>query len=246
MPLTQTCAAVALDHVRHPRAQMRGRGVAEQVGRAGTGRSMWPSAEISGWLIGAPSGKSGVAPESVPCAAHVRARRAAEDLAHHARALRRQRGRFLGGHARPRRQPEHRRAARALEARPPFAILDLGCGPGRDLARVPRARATRPSASTARRASSRWRARTPAARCCTRTSSRSTCRAARFDGVFANASLFHVPAQELPRVLGELRARAAARAACSSARTRTATNQEGWQRRALRRVPRSRDLARAT
>jgi SAM-dependent methyltransferase len=30
--------------------------------------------------------------------------------------------------------------------------------------------------------------------------------AAHFDGVFANASLFHVPAQELPRVLGELRA----------------------------------------
>jgi SAM-dependent methyltransferase len=28
----------------------------------------------------------------------------------------------------------------------------------------------------------------------------------RFDGVFANASLFHVPRQELPRVLGELRA----------------------------------------
>jgi SAM-dependent methyltransferase len=25
-----------------------------------------------------------------------------------------------------------------------------------------------------------------------------------FDGVFANASLFHVPSQELPRVLGEL------------------------------------------
>ncbi|HEX3343841.1 MAG TPA: class I SAM-dependent methyltransferase, partial [Polyangiaceae bacterium] len=29
--------------------------------------------------------------------------------------------------------------------------------------------------------------------------------AARFDGVFANASLFHVPGQELPRVLGQLR-----------------------------------------
>lgn len=28
--------------------------------------------------------------------------------------------------------------------------------------------------------------------------------AARFDGIFANASLFHVPSQELPRVLGEL------------------------------------------
>ena len=29
---------------------------------------------------------------------------------------------------------------------------------------------------------------------------------ARFDGIFANAALFHVPSQELPRVLGELRA----------------------------------------
>jgi SAM-dependent methyltransferase len=26
----------------------------------------------------------------------------------------------------------------------------------------------------------------------------------RFDGIFANASLFHVPSQELPRVLGQL------------------------------------------
>ena len=26
----------------------------------------------------------------------------------------------------------------------------------------------------------------------------------RFDGVFANAALFHVPSQELPRILGEL------------------------------------------
>ena len=29
--------------------------------------------------------------------------------------------------------------------------------------------------------------------------------AGRFDGVFANASLFHVPSCELPRVLRELR-----------------------------------------
>ena len=28
----------------------------------------------------------------------------------------------------------------------------------------------------------------------------------RFDGIFANASLFHVPSQELPRVLAELSA----------------------------------------
>jgi SAM-dependent methyltransferase len=30
--------------------------------------------------------------------------------------------------------------------------------------------------------------------------------AGRFDGVFANATLFHVPSQELPRVLRQLRA----------------------------------------
>ena len=33
----------------------------------------------------------------------------------------------------------------------------------------------------------------------------------RFDGVFANAALFHVPSQELPRVLLELRASLKAR-----------------------------------
>ena len=62
-----------------------------------------------------------------------------------------------------------------------------------------------------------------------------------FDGVFANASLFHVPAQELPRVLGELRPRSA-RAASSSARTRTGRHRR-LARRALRRVPRPRDVA---
>jgi len=92
----------------------------------------------------------------------------------------------------------------AIRATPPFDLLDLGCGPGRDLktftdlghraigldgldAFVDHARA--------------W----------------SGCEVwkqdllaldlppARFDGIFANAVLFHVPVGELPRVLRELR-----------------------------------------
>ncbi len=50
-----------------------------------------------------------------------------------------------------------------------------------------------------------------------------------FDGIFANASLFHVPAQELPRVLGELRAalRPGGVLFCSNPH---GANEEGWNR----------------
>ena len=49
----------------------------------------------------------------------------------------------------------------------------------------------------------------------------------RFDGVFANASLFHVPSQELPRVLLELSATLKPRGVlfCSNPR---GNNQEGF------------------
>ena len=48
-----------------------------------------------------------------------------------------------------------------------------------------------------------------------------------FDGVFANASLFHVPRQELPRVLADLRAalKPGGVLFCSNPR---GTNEEGW------------------
>ena len=51
----------------------------------------------------------------------------------------------------------------------------------------------------------------------------------RFDGVFANASLFHVPSQELPRVLTELRASLKPRGVLFSSNPR-GENQEGWNR----------------
>jgi SAM-dependent methyltransferase len=49
----------------------------------------------------------------------------------------------------------------------------------------------------------------------------------RFDGVFANASLFHVPSQELPRVLLELHASLKTRGVLFTSNPR-GTNQEGW------------------
>ena len=52
---------------------------------------------------------------------------------------------------------------------------------------------------------------------------------AHFDGVFANASLFHVPSQALPRVLGELRASLKPRGVLFSSNPH-GNDDEGWNR----------------
>jgi len=49
----------------------------------------------------------------------------------------------------------------------------------------------------------------------------------RFDGIFANASLFHVPPQELPRVLGQLYAALKPAGVLFSSNPR-GENDEGW------------------
>src|SRR5436190_1105189 len=54
--------------------------------------------------------------------------------------------------------------------------------------------------------------------------------AAHFDGVFANASLFHVPSQELPRVLAELWATLRPRGVLFSSNPH-GRNEEGWRDR---------------
>lgn len=114
----------------------------------------------------------------------------------------------------------------AIEGEPPFAILDFGCGPGRDL----KAFAERGHEAIGLDGSSRFAAMAR---------EHSGCEvwqqdflhlrlpAARFDGVFANATLFHVPRQELPRVLGELAAALKPRGVlfCSNPR---GSDEEGW------------------
>ena len=66
-----------------------------------------------------------------------------------------------------------------------------------------------------------------------------------FDGIFANASLFHVPSQELPRVLKELWATLKAGGVLFSSNPR-GDNEEGWsgERRSI--IPRRPGCTRTT
>lgn len=115
---------------------------------------------------------------------------------------------------------------RYLPGPTPQTILDLGCGPGRDLATF------------------RDLGHTPvgldgAAEFVRMARDNTGCEVLhqdflaldlepeRFHGIFANATLFHVPSQELPRVLGELRDSLVADGALFSSNPR-GPNREGW------------------
>jgi len=93
----------------------------------------------------------------------------------------------------------------SIEVPPPFELLDLGCGPGRDLkmfaALGHRATGLEGSAQLAALA------RTNSGREVLEQNFLALkLPSSHFDGVFANAVLFHVPTQELPRILRELHA----------------------------------------
>jgi SAM-dependent methyltransferase len=117
---------------------------------------------------------------------------------------------------------------RHIEGTAPFTILDLGCGPGRDLKAFSELGHTAVGVEAAPTFAAMAR-------------SHSGCEVLeqdflkldlppeRFEGIFANASLFHVPGQELPRVLGELRAALKARGVLFSSNPR-GDNEEGWNR----------------
>ncbi|HEY3817804.1 MAG TPA: methyltransferase domain-containing protein [Polyangiaceae bacterium] len=98
----------------------------------------------------------------------------------------------------------HAAFLRAITAPPPLVLLDLGCGPGRDLAYF---RSLGHEAVGLDGAASFVEMARQATGCEVLHQSflELSLPAGRFHGIFANASLFHVPTQELPRVLGELR-----------------------------------------
>lgn len=92
-----------------------------------------------------------------------------------------------------------------IEGPAPWTILDLGCGPGRDLATFRALGHEAIGLDAAPRFVEMARA-TTGCEVLLQDFLALELPAGRFHGIFANASLFHVPSQELPRVLGELHA----------------------------------------
>jgi SAM-dependent methyltransferase len=92
----------------------------------------------------------------------------------------------------------------AIAAPPPLRILDLGCGPGRDLLAF-RARGHEPVGLDGAEPFVRMAREHAGVPVWHQNLLALTLPERAFDGVFANASLFHVPSSELPRVLAQLR-----------------------------------------
>lgn len=115
---------------------------------------------------------------------------------------------------------------RHLQGTAPFTVLDFGCGPGRDLQAFTRMGHIAVGLDGSERFAQMAR-------------EDSGCEvlqqnfldldlvAERFDGIFANAVLFHIPRQELPRVLRQLRATLKPGGVLFSSNPR-GENQEGW------------------
>jgi SAM-dependent methyltransferase len=113
-----------------------------------------------------------------------------------------------------------------IEGEPPFTILDLGCGPGRDLKTFAELGHVAVGLEGAEHFVQMGRAY-------------SGCEVwhqdfleldlpdRHFDGVFANAALFHVPSQELPRVLRQLHATLKPRGVLFASNPR-GHDEEGW------------------
>ena len=115
---------------------------------------------------------------------------------------------------------------RHIQGQPPYRILDFGCGPGRDLKTFRALGHTAIGLDGCPRFVEMARAD-------------SGCEVwlqnflelelpvAHFDGIFANAVLFHVPSQELPQVLRQLHASLKPGGVLFSSNPR-GENQEGW------------------
>jgi len=117
---------------------------------------------------------------------------------------------------------------RYIEGPPPFTILDFGCGPGRDL----KSFSERGHIAIGLEGAAGFVAMAREDSGCEvwqQDFLKLELPAAHFDGIFANASLFHVPTAALPGVLRRLHAALKLRGVLFSSNPH-GDNQEGWTR----------------
>ena len=115
---------------------------------------------------------------------------------------------------------------RAIPNEPPLDILDFGCGPGRDLQTFLQLGHRPVGLDGAKEFVAMARAET-GCEVWHQDFLRLELPDSHFDGVFANAALFHVPTEALPRVLRELHTTLKPGGALFSSNPR-GDNQEGW------------------
>lgn len=114
----------------------------------------------------------------------------------------------------------------AIDAPAPYRLLDLGCGPGRDLKTFKEMGHEPIGVDGAARFVEMARAYS-GCEAWHQDFVRLDLPAAYFDGVYANASLFHVPGAALPKVLNDLHAALKTGGVLFSSNPR-GDNQEGW------------------
>jgi SAM-dependent methyltransferase len=115
-----------------------------------------------------------------------------------------------------------------IEGEAPFTILDFGCGPGRDLKAFAELGHIAIGLEGATRFAEMARAH-GSGEVWQQDFLKLDLPDRHFDGVFANAALFHVPSQELPRVLRQLHATLKPRGVLFSSNPH-GHNEEGWNR----------------
>lgn len=117
---------------------------------------------------------------------------------------------------------------RHIQGEPPYDILDLGCGPGRDL-KTFAALGHRPVGLDGTFSFVEMARAASGCEVWHQDFLQLALPPERFDGIFANAVLFHVPGQELPQVLRALHATLRPGGILFSSNPR-GDNQEGWNR----------------